>query len=155
MKNSFSLSVLWKFIFCLSFFFFVFVIIRILQRNDLCFMQIRKKKTVCFASAQSEQRLSLFIYWKVSYLNFIGAKIQFLASLCSWASWFESCFVGKPKSRFCRVVDISLHCMPLSPEWRWSIIIIRLYRAPKNSYIYYQTICCLNETVLLSTQNKY
>ena len=57
-------------------FFFIFVIIRILQRNYLCFMQI-VNKTVCFASAQSEQRLSLFIYWKVSYLNFIGAKIQF------------------------------------------------------------------------------
>ena len=37
------------------------------------------------------------------------------------------------------------------------IIIIRFFWASKNPYIYYQTIrvCCLNETVLLSTQNKY
>ena len=66
-------------------FFFNFVIIRISQRNYLCFMQI-SKKTVCFASAQSEQRLSLFIYLKVSYLNFTSEdSIFWLVSVAEQA----------------------------------------------------------------------
>ena len=30
-------------------------------------------------------------------------KINFLASLCSLAGWFEIHFVGNPEHRFCRV----------------------------------------------------
>ena len=42
----------------------------------------------------------LFVFWKVSYLNLLGAKFQLPSSLCSWAGWFESHFVGNPEDRF-------------------------------------------------------
>ena len=32
----------------------------------------------------------LFAYWKVSYLNLLQVKFNFLASLWSWGDWFES-----------------------------------------------------------------
>ena len=53
------------------------------------------------AFSHSDQRL-LFAYWRVSYLDLLQAKFQFLASLCSLGDWFESHFVGNPKDRFCR-----------------------------------------------------
>ena len=45
-----------------------------------------------WASMQSDQRLC--------YLRF--ENFVFLVSLCSWAGWFESHFVGNPEDRFCR-----------------------------------------------------
>ena len=46
----------------------------------------------------------LFANWKVSYLDLLQAKFQFLDSFCSWGDWFESHFVGNPKYRFCHVM---------------------------------------------------
>ena len=45
----------------------------------------------------------LLTFWKVSYLNLPYVKFHFLASLFSWGDWFESCFVGNPEDKFCRV----------------------------------------------------
>ena len=44
----------------------------------------------------------LFAYWKVSYLNLLQPKFQFLARLFSWAGLNEHDLVGNPKNRFCR-----------------------------------------------------
>ena len=43
-----------------------------------------------------------FVYSKVSYLDLLRTIFHFLPSLCSWADWFESCFVGNPEDRFSR-----------------------------------------------------
>ena len=32
----------------------------------------------------------LFAFWKVSYVNLLQVKFNFLASLCSWGDWFET-----------------------------------------------------------------
>ena len=45
----------------------------------------------------------LLAYWKVSYLEKLWENFSSLASLCSWAGWFESHFVGNPEDRFSRV----------------------------------------------------
>ena len=40
--------------------------------------------------------------------------LNFLASLCSWADWFEYHFVGNPEGWFCRVaahVDAAYMCI--------------------------------------------
>ena len=39
---------------------------------------------------------------KVSYLTCYKQNFNFLASLCSWAYWFESHFVWNPEDRFSR-----------------------------------------------------
>ena len=45
----------------------------------------------------------LLAYWKVSYLDLLQAKSNFLASLCSWGDWFESHIVWNPEDRFCHI----------------------------------------------------
>ena len=56
----------------------------------------------------------LFAYWKVSYLNLLRVKFHFLASLCSWAGWFESQFIRNP-DRFSHVMaHVILICHILS-----------------------------------------
>ena len=55
------------------------------------------------ASQQSDQRLCYWLFGKYHILTCYGRNFSFLASLCSWAGWFESHFVGNPEDRFCRV----------------------------------------------------
>ena len=43
----------------------------------------------------------LFTFWKVSYVNLLQVKFNYLASLCSWGDWFETRFVRNPEDRFC------------------------------------------------------
>ena len=54
------------------------------------------------ASAQSDQRLWYSRFEKYHTLACYKRNFIFLASLCSWAGWFESHLVGNPKDRFCR-----------------------------------------------------
>ena len=57
----------------------------------------QQRRRPAYAFAQSDQRLS---YWLLNRFA-TSEKFNFLASLCSLASWFESHFVGNPKDRFC------------------------------------------------------
>ena len=46
----------------------------------------------------------LFAASIVQYLYLLNPKFQDLASLCSWAGWFESYLVANPNYRFSRDV---------------------------------------------------
>ena len=54
------------------------------------------------AYAQSDQRLCYSLIVKYHIQAWYKRNFNFLASLCSWAGWFESRFVGNPEDRFCR-----------------------------------------------------
>ena len=60
-------------------------------------------------STQGQTSLCIFAVWsapllftfkKVSYVNILQVKFQFLASLRSWGDWFETGSVGHPEDRF-------------------------------------------------------
>ena len=56
----------------------------------------QRRRPAC-ASVQSDQRLVICVLE-----SNISNLFSFLASLCSWLEWFESCFVGNPSDRFSR-----------------------------------------------------
>ena len=62
------------------------------------------------ASVQSDQRLCCSLFRKYHILTCYERNFNFLASLCSWAGWFESHFVRNPKDRFSR---LEAHMMKL------------------------------------------
>ena len=62
----------------------------------------------------------LFPYWKVPYLALLRVKFQFCnsGSLCSWAGWFKSHFVGNPEDRFSHfTAHLSLDSQPYV-DWK-------------------------------------
>ena len=61
---------------------------------------IQEQTSLCMRADWSAPLL--FAFWKVSYLNLLQAKFQFLASLCSWGDWFEISFVGNLRQPFLR-----------------------------------------------------
>ena len=61
-----------------------------------------RRRPAC-ASAQSDQRICYSLICKLSYLDLLRVKFNFLASPCSCEDCFESRFVGNPEARFCRV----------------------------------------------------
>ena len=60
-----------------------------------------RRRPAC-ASAQSDQRLRYSRFVKYHTKACYKRNFIFLASLCSWAGWFESLFVGNPEDRFSR-----------------------------------------------------
>ena len=70
-------------------------------RESLVFVDLRKKKhrPAC-ASAQSDQRLCFSHFGKYYTKTCYKRIFNFLASLCSWAGWFESGFFGNPEDKF-------------------------------------------------------
>ena len=64
------------------------------------------------ASTQSDQRLCYSLLRKYHIFTCYEGSFNFLASLCSWAGWFEAHFVGNPEARFSRV---AAHMLPPSP----------------------------------------
>ena len=62
----------------------------------------QRRKPAC-ASAQSDQRLCYSLIGKYQISTYYERNFNFLASLCSWAGWFESRFDGNPEDRFCCV----------------------------------------------------
>ena len=62
--------------------------------------------------AQSGQRPCYLLNGKYYSWTFYKRNFIFLASICSWAGWFESHFLGQPEDRFCRnEAQISLPCL--------------------------------------------
>ena len=55
------------------------------------------------ASAQSDQHLCYSLIGKYHIQTCCERNFNFLATLCSWAGWFESHFIGDPKDRFSSV----------------------------------------------------
>ena len=52
------------------------------------------------AYAQSDQRLYYLLIVKYHIQAWYKRNFNVLASLCSWAGWFESHYVGNPEDRF-------------------------------------------------------
>ena len=61
----------------------------------------QRRRPAC-ASAQSDQRLCYSPIVKYHIQTWYTRNFNFLASLCSWAGWFESRFLGNPEDRFSR-----------------------------------------------------
>ena len=60
-----------------------------------------RRRPAC-ASAQTDQRLCYSLIEKNHILTCYEGNFNFLASLCSWGDWFETCYVGNPEDRFSR-----------------------------------------------------
>ena len=60
-----------------------------------------RRRPAC-ASAQSDQRLCYLLFAKNHISTCCKRNFNFLPSLCSWADWFVSRFVGYPEDRLCR-----------------------------------------------------
>ena len=61
-----------------------------------------RRRPAC-ASAQSDQRLCFSLFGKNHIQTCYERNFNYPASLCSWAGWFESHFVGNPEDRCSRV----------------------------------------------------
>ena len=73
-------------------------------------MGLSVRKAVLTTKAQTSLRITavwsaplLFAYLKYHIQAWYKWNCSFLASLCSWAGWFESCYVGNPEDRYSRV----------------------------------------------------
>ena len=62
----------------------------------------QRRRPVC-AFEQTDQRLCYSLIGKYHIKTCYERNFDFLASLCSWAGWFEFHFIGNPEDRFCHV----------------------------------------------------
>ena len=85
----------------------------ILQRTDACYLIGPRSEERCHLQTTKVQtRLRKCAVWsecpccslfgKKHILTYNQRNVNFLTSLCSWAGWFESLFVGNLEDRFCR-----------------------------------------------------
>ena len=81
----------------------------------VCQHQMRRQ--AC-AYAQSDQRLCYSLIVKYHIQAWYKRNFNFLASLCSWAGWFESRYVGNPEDRFCRDEAHIFPDQPIYPYWQ-------------------------------------
>ena len=51
----------------------------------------------------------LLAFWKVNWQHFLYPNFKILASLCSWAGWFEPYMVTIPEDRF--------SCIEMEGQW--------------------------------------
>ena len=84
-----------------------------------------RRRPAC-ASAQSDQRLCFSLFGKFHIQTCYKRSINFLASLCSWAGWFESHFVGNPEDRFSGVAAQLSQVTPASSRCVQSLVPILL-----------------------------
>ena len=68
--------------------------------SEVC--ERHRRRPAC-AFTQSNQRLCYSLIVKYHIQAWYKRNFNFLASLCSWAGWFESRYVGNPEDRFSRV----------------------------------------------------
>ena len=92
---------LWGLLTCNSFHFIDLINGLLRQKTYLWGFRITKVQTSLHIRAVWSAPLSI-AYWEVPYLDLPLVTLQFLASLCSWAYWFESHFAGNPEDKFSR-----------------------------------------------------
>ena len=67
--------------------------------SEVC--EQHRRRPAC-ASAQSDQHLCFSLFGKYHIQTSYKRNFNSLASLCSWAGWFEYHFVRNPEDRFSR-----------------------------------------------------
>ena len=125
----------------------------ILQRTDACYLIGPRREERCHLQTTKVQtRLRKCAVWsecpccslfgKKHILTYNQRNVHFLTSLCSWAGWFESLFVGNLEDRFCRddaqqyswfmllcqclcVLVVLPH---LALDWLWHFLVLHLSR---------------------------
>ena len=92
----------------------------------------QKRRPAC-VSAQTDQCLCYLLIRKCYNLTCYKSNFNFLASLCSWVHWFESCFVRIPEDRFCHV---KVHNYDAQQGKRFNLIWISTHISCHAEYFY-------------------
>ena len=90
----------------------------------------RQKCRPACTSVQSDQRLCHSLIGKYNISTCYKRNFNFLASLCSWAGWFESRYYGNPEDRFSRD---EAHLM----MWLKCIICMHIRASIRDLHTYY------------------
>ena len=103
----------------------------------------QQRRRLAWSSAQSDQHHCYSLNGKYHIQTCYEQNFKFLASLCSWAGWFESHFVRNPEDRFSSIAahiwshfsSEKVQCFHMNVETRY------MYLEDYGSYIFHLNRC--------------